>query len=145
MWAPTGLLDWHTAPGGFGKPPGKPKTSNKETTAFMEAMARDGCLRHCNLPANCSGFVREKNETKVRFLANLADLDQRQPLRPPAFKLPSPEALAGLWDDGGSPSFCSLDIQNAYWSILLPAKWRTTFRLSTASGAGSLAYTTLPF
>ena len=98
-------------------------------------------------PPTGSAFLLPKSSSKCRMIANLADQNAADPRRPPRFRLPQMEQLNSFMASvpkGRDIYFCKLDISNAYWSVILPAKWRRAFVLG-GGGREGFRYKRLPF
>ena len=78
------------------------------------------------------------------MILDASPINEADPRRPQKFTLPGLEQLRDWMRGGGGAWMAKLDLQNAFWSVVLPRGWRRVFVLQTADGR-SYRYTRLPF
>ena len=97
---------------------------------MLLAMRREGALKVGWGPDFPFASLIPNNEVKCRLILNLVRMNRDGEMRPPKFKLPQIEELRS-WSGGLPPNakllFVKIDLQNAYWSVVLPRRWWQLF------------------
>ena len=101
-------------------------------------------VKRTRLRPTSRAFLRPKNRQKCRMILDASPINEADPRRPQKFTLPGLEQLKDWMRGWGGAWMAKLDLQNAFWSVLLPRGWRGIFVLQTADGR-SYRYTPLPF
>ena len=103
-------------------------------------------VKRTHLRPTSRAFLRPKNRQKCRMILDASPINGADPRRPQNFTLPGLEQLRDWMRGGGGGGawMAKLDLQNAFWSVVLPRGWRRVFVLQTADGR-SYRYTRLPF
>ena len=96
-------------------------------------------------PVSASAFLRPKSSDKCRLLLNATAINAYDERPPPRVKLPALSAIMSRFQHRppGPLYMCKLDLTNAYWSIILPRRWRRTFVVQ--AGQRRWRFTRLPF
>ena len=96
-------------------------------------------------PVSASAFLRPKSTEKCRLPLNATTINAYDERPPPSVKLPALSSIMSRFQCSppGPLYMCKLDLTNAYWSILLPRRWRRTFVVQT--GERRWHFTRLPF
>ena len=99
-----------------------------------------GGLHRTSAPRTARMFLTWKNALKCRAILDARRVNEGDPRRPPRFRLPALEDIRNWMCHTkrgvkrGRVFLAKLDLQNAYWSIHLPAAWRRIFVVQGASG-----------
>ena len=100
-------------------------------------------VKRTHLRPTSRAFLRPKNRQKCRMILDLSPINGADPRRPQKFTWAWNNSRLGCGGGGGA-WMAKLDLQNAFWSVVLPRGWRSVFVLKTADGR-SYRYTHLPF
>ena len=82
-------------------------------------------------PPSTTAFLIPKNADRCRLILD-PQLNGADPRRPRRFRLPTLESLGRKLAGKGKLYMTKTDLQNCYWSIVLPQQWRRVFVVAAA-------------
>ena len=112
---------------------------------MVQALVKEGLTERAGPgdQSNAQVFVKHKFETKAALIMNMMAFNHTCSHTARRFKLPSLEGLSAVFREVGGAWATKLDLQNCYWSIVLPPKLQRAIRIGV-QGA-TVAVVRVPF
>ena len=122
----------------------QPRRLSEVRAVRCNTLVREGFLERQYLPVepNCSAFPKPKTKEKCSFILDMRNFIEQQSFRPPPCSMPSISDVfetAMKLGRGGEVYASTIDVSKFYWSLVMPNKFWSKFRLP------GCYYKSLPF